>query len=37
MKARIAIVPMFALLVLSGAASAQDTPSATQDAQPAAT
>jgi hypothetical protein len=36
MKTRIAIVPMFALLVLSGAALAQDTPSATPEAQPAA-
>jgi hypothetical protein len=37
MKARIAIVPMFAVLVLSGAASAQDVPSATPEAQPTAT
>jgi hypothetical protein len=36
MKVRIAIAPMFALLVLSGAASAQDTQSATPEAQPAA-
>lgn len=36
MKARIAIVPMFALLVLSGAALAQDTASAAPEAQPAA-
>lgn len=35
MKASIAIVPMFTLLVLSGAALAQDTPSATPEAQPA--
>jgi hypothetical protein len=37
MKARIAIVPMFAVLVLSGAAAAQDVPSATPEAQPTAT
>lgn len=37
MKARIAVIPMFALLVLAGAASAQtETQPATIEAQPAA-
>ena len=36
MKARIAAVPMFVLLALTGAASAQDTRTAAPDAQPTA-